>query len=264
MKTILITGATDGIGLETARVLAKEGHDLLLHGRNPQKLDAIKAELEPINGNITTFVADLSLLKNTKILGNEILKYTNKLDIIINNAGVYVMDNPITADGLDARFTVNTIAPYLLTKMLLPILSENGRVINLSSAAQTNVDLQAMKNGSKISHDSAYAQSKLAITMWTMELAQEFGNKAVAISVNPGSFLGSKMVREAYGRKGYDLGIGAKILCELSLLDEFSDKGGAYYDNDAQRFSNPHPFALNKENRIKLVETMNGIIEEKL
>lgn len=264
MKTILITGATDGIGLETARVLAKEGHHLLLHGRNPEKLSIIKEELSGMNGNITTFVADLSILQNSKALANEILNTIDNIDVIINNAGVYVMENPMTADGLDARFTVNTIAPYLLTKMLLPILSQNGRVINLSSAAQTNVDVQAMKNGIKIPHDSAYAQSKLAITMWTMELAEELGDKGVAISVNPRSFLGSKMVKEAYGRQGYDLGIGAKILCELSLLDEFHDKSGAYYDNDAECFANPHPFALSKANRVALVEVMDQLIAEKL
>lgn len=264
MKTILITGATDGIGLETARLMAKKNNRLLLHGRNPEKLNHIKNELLGINENIEIFVADLSMLEHAKELAEEIIKTVDKIDVIINNAGVYVMENPTTKENLDARFTVNTIAPYLLTKMLIPILSEEGRIINLSSAAQANVDFTAMKNGNKLSNDSAYAQSKLAITMWSMELAEELGDKAVVISVNPRSFLGSKMVKEAYGRKGFPLAIGAKILYELSIYEAFSNKTGAYYDNDAERFETPHPFAMKKENRVSLVDTMKEIIVDKL
>ncbi len=264
MKTILITGATDGIGLETARLFASEGHSLLLHGRNADKLEKVKDELVKINSNIKTFVADLSALKNTKHLAEQILSSTDKIDVIINNAGVFVVDETTTKDGLDVRFAVNTISPYLLTKMLLPILSKNGRIVNLASAAQTNVDFDAMKTGQKLSHDSAYAQSKLAITMWSMELAEDLGDKAVVVSVNPKSFLGSKMVKEAYGRKGYDLSIGANILHRAALSDEFADKTGSYYDNDYEEFSNPHPFALNKNNRLTLIKTMDEIISSKI
>ncbi|MFI3207436.1 MAG: SDR family NAD(P)-dependent oxidoreductase [Clostridia bacterium] len=260
MKTILITGATDGIGLETARLFAKEGHNILLHGRNYEKLEKIKNELLKTNENIKTFVGDLSILKSTKYLAQEILSSTDKIDVIINNAGVFVADETTTKDGLDLRFAVNTISPYLLTKMLLPILSENGRVVNLSSAAQTNVDFNAMKTGRKLSHDSAYAQSKLAIVMWSMELAKDLGEKAVVVSVNPKSFLGSKMVKTAYGRKGYDLSIGANILHRASLSDEFADKTGSYYDNDYEEFAKPHPFALNKSNRLALIKTMDEVI----
>lgn len=264
MKTILITGSTDGIGLETAKLFAKDGHNLLLHGRNAEKLEQVKTELLSINENvnITTFISDLSILSQTKNLAQEILGSNKKIDVIINNAGVFVADDIKTEDGLDVRFAVNTISPYMLTKMLLPILNEKGRVVNLSSAAQTNVDFIAMKNGTELSHDNAYAQSKLAITMWSMELAEALGEKAVVVSVNPKSFLGSKMVRVAYGKKGYDLLIGANILYRASLSNEFQDKTGAYYDNDYEQFSMPHQFALKKENRVALIETMDEIINK--
>ncbi len=262
MKTILITGATDGIGLETAKLFAKDGHQLLLHGRNPEKLEKVKEELLKVTPNIKTFVADLSVLADTKKMAEEIFATTDKIDVIINNAGVFVLDEPSTTDGFDARFVVNTISPYLLTKMLLPILSNKGRVINLSSAAQKDVDFNSMKTGKILSHDMAYAQSKLAITMWGMELAEELGDRAVVVSVNPKSFLGSKMVKVAYGRTGYDLSIGADILYKAALSDEFADKTGLYYDNDYEHFSNPHPFAMNKSNRIELIKTMNEIIKE--
>ncbi len=140
-----------------------------------------------------------------------------QIDIIINNAGVFVADDTITKENLYVRFAVNTISPYILTKLLLPILSEKGRVVNVSSAAQTDVDLNDMKTGAKLYHDMAYAQSKLAIIMRGMEMAQDLGENAVVVSINPKSFLGSKMVKEAYGRQGYDLSFGANIL-HLQLL----------------------------------------------
>lgn len=261
MKTILITGATDGIGLETAKLLAQEGHTLLLHGRNSEKLEKVKNELLKINSNIQTFIGDLSILNETKQLAEEILAKTHKIDVIINNAGVFVLDESTTKDGLDARFAVNTISPYLLTKMLLPILSFKGRIVNLSSAAQASVDFESMKADTKLPHDMAYAQSKLAITMWSMELAKDLGEKAVVVAVNPKSFLGSKMVKAAYGTNGYDLSIGANILYQAALSKEFADKSGAYYDNDSKQFSNPHPFAQNKQNRTKLIKTMDEIIK---
>lgn len=260
MKTILITGATDGIGLEAAKLFAKDGNKLLLHGRNSEKLENVKSQLLPINSDIRTFVCDLSVLKNTKIFAEEILAVTDKIDIIINNAGVFVLDETTSTDGLDIRFAVNTISPYILTKMLLPILSDKGRIINLSSAAQTDVNFQQMLTGVKLSHDMAYAQSKLAITMWGMELAEELGDKAVVVSVNPKSFLGSKMVKTAYGREGYSLSIGADILYRAALSDEFANKTGSYYDNDYEKFANPHPFALDKQNRIELIKTLDKII----
>ncbi len=263
-KTILLTGATDGIGLETAKFFAKEGYHLLIHGRNTRKLEEVKAELIDINKNIEikSFVADFSLIENAKSIANEILGTVSKIDVIINNAGVFITDETRTADGLDVRFAVNTISPYILTRMLLPILSEKGRIVNLSSAAQASVDDSALIGATKLSHDSAYAQSKLAISMWTMELAEELGDKAVVVSVNPKSFLGSKMVKEAYGRNGYDLSIGADILFRAAVSDEFADKTGAYYDNDFGRFSSLHPFALSKENRVELMKVMDKVLQK--
>lgn len=266
MKTILVTGATDGIGKETAKLFAREGHSLLLHGRNAEKLESVKRELLELNESvrIETFVADLSVLAETRALAQAILVCGEGVDVIINNAGVFVVEPTITKDGLDVRFAVNALSPYLLTKILLPLLSEKGRIVNLSSAAQAPVDFQAMKSGGHLAADNAYAQSKLAITMWSMSLAEDLGERAVVVAVNPKSFLGSKMVKVAYGRNGFDLGIGADILYRAALSDEFANKTGAYYDNDYQRFASPHPFAQSKENRAHLIKVMDDIIAEKL
>ena len=261
MKTILLTGSTDGIGLETAKMLAKEGHFLLLHGRSREKLNRVQEQIKIINPKIMveTYVADLSILSEVQKLGQEILNYGTTLDVIINNAGVFVMENPITKDKLDARFVVNTIAPYLLTKILLPSMNPEGRVVNVSSAAQAPVNCNLIRTGGRVSDGEAYAQSKLAIIMWSMELAKENPDKVI-VSVNPKSFLGSKMVKQAYGREGYDLAIGADILCRAALSNEFLDANGKYYDNDTCRFANPEPSALNETNREKLMNTLEQIV----
>lgn len=261
-KTILITGATDGIGLETAKMFANDNHKLLLHGRSLEKLHNTKDLLLKINQNldIELYIADFSILSDVYKMTDTILRSTDNLDVIINNAGVFVVpDNQIiTQNGLDVRFCVNTIAPYILTKNLMPILNKNSRVINLSSAAQCPINFELLNsNRNVLSHDEAYAQSKLAVIMWSIEMAQNNPIGATVISVNPKSFLGSKMVKTAYGRKGFDLKIGADILYRASLSDEFANANGKYYDNDYCVFANPHPFALDKNNRIKLMEFLN-------
>ncbi len=253
MKTILLTGATDGIGLETAKDLVKDGHKLLLHGRNEEKLQNLRETLLEINENadITLIKADLSEMSQVHKMAEEILALGISLDVIINNAGVFVSKNPKTQDNIDVRFAVNTIAPYILTKKLLAILSKDGRVVNVSSAAQTEINLKSFAPRS--SDGEAYAESKLAIIMWSMELA----DKANVISVNPKSFLGSKMVKEAYGRKGYDLKIGADILIRAALSAEFANASGKYFDNDYGVFAEPHPFALSENNRKELIAALD-------
>ncbi len=256
MKTILLTGATDGIGLETAKELADDGHKLILHGRSYKKLENLKNILLEINENVemTLIRADLSSMSEVHNMADEILALDVKLDVIINNAGVFVTEKPKTIDNIDVRFAVNTIAPYVLTKKLLPILNTGARVVNVSSAAQTAVKLKsfAVRN----SDSEAYAESKLAIIMWSMELAKDVN----IISVNPKSFLGSKMVEEAYGRQGYDLKIGADILSRAALSDEFANANGKYFDNDYGIFTDPHPYALNESNRKELIKILDSFI----
>lgn len=264
-KTILITGATDGIGLETVKKLASGGHRLLIHGRNAEKLaatEALLAQISQVDG-IETYEADLSLIAEVEGLADAISARHDRLDVLINNAGVFKLAGPSTVAGLDVRFLVNTLAPYVLTKRLLPQMSDKGRVVNLSSAAQAPVDLDALAGHNSLSDSEAYAQSKLAITMWSFQLAKTLpGDGPAIIAVNPASFLGSKMVKEAYGSDGKDLGIGADILVRAALSDEFADASGRYFDNDSGRFAQPHPDALSPQKNEELVSAMEQIIAE--
>ncbi|QCB47301.1 SDR family NAD(P)-dependent oxidoreductase [Hydrogenophaga sp. PAMC20947] len=264
--TMLITGATDGIGLATARQLAPQGHTLLLHGRNPDKLaNAQKALLAmPGVGRIETYVADLSHLAEVESLAQALLQNHQQLDVLINNAGIYRTPETRTADGLDVRFAVNTVAPYLLTQRLLPLLGSTARVVNLSSAAQAPVDLDALAGRVPLADMAAYAQSKLAITMWTNQMAFALKEKGLqspmVVSVNPGSLLATKMVKEGFGVAGNDIAIGADVLCRAALAGEFADAGGKYFDNDAGRFGSPHPDALDAKKNEAVADAIEAII----
>lgn len=264
-KRILITGSTDGIGLATAERLVAEGHHVIVHGRNPVKVQQVMEKLNEAakDALIDGFVADFSHLQQVRDLADSILDKFDKLDVLINNAGVFVAKEARTIDGVDVRFSVNTIAPYLLTKCLKPILGDSGRVVNLSSAAQSAVDLEALVEKKTMTHDDAYAQSKLALTMWSFQLAEDFkkaGQGPAVIAVNPKSFLGSKMVKQAYGFPGHDLRIGADVLCRAALSAEFSDASGRYFDNDSGRFADPHPYALNGQKRKELIAALEALL----
>ncbi len=240
-KTILITGATDGIGLLTARTLALSGHNVLLHGRSQKKLENAVME---IGGSPETYLADLSRMDEVRALGTAVRQRHSQLDAIINNAGILKISQTQTPDGFDIRFMVNTFAPYVLTRDLLPILQAHARIVNLSSAAQAPVDMDALHGRKRLDDMSAYAQSKLAITIWSRELAKKLSDGPVVVAVNPGSLLASKMVKEGFGVEGKDMQIGADILCEAALGESFADASGKYFDNDTGAFASPHAAAL--------------------
>ena len=263
-KTILITGATDGIGLETARMLVSQGHAVLLHGRNPAKLADVEKELAalPGAGRIENYVADLSNLAEVAALAKAVAERHTRLDVLINNAGVFKTPDPVTPDGLDVRFVVNTLAPYLLTERLLPLLGESARVVNLSSAAQAPVDPEALSGRVRLADMPAYAQSKLAITMWSRHMAQALEGGPAVIAVNPGSLLGTKMVKAGFGVAGGDIRIGADILVRAALADEFAAASGKYFDNDSGRFASPHPDALDPRKSEEIVDVLETILAD--
>lgn len=264
MKNILITGSTDGIGKLAAMMLAKMGHSVFVHGRSEQKVNATIAEIKSStnNNNIGGFVADFSNLKAVKQMAQEINEHMDHIDVLINNAGILKTPDLYNQDGLDLRFVVNYLAPYILTEAILPVIVKgtDSRIINLSSAAQSAISYDAMIGKKPISINESYAQSKLALTMWSFYLAKQLNN-VVVIAVNPGSLLNTKMANQAYGQYWSPASKGANILCELTLSQEQHRETGKYFDNDCGEYANVHPHAYDEVEIDKLIDFTNKLIK---
>jgi len=290
-KNILITGSTDGIGKLAAIKLAQLGHNIYLHGRDADKLAGVIAEIKAAVSldnqqanqqiDVEGFVADFAVLADVKEMANAVTnkleKSGRRLDVLINNAGVFKVANTQTQEGFDTRFVVNYFTPYLLTRALLPLMSTSAakdnipaRIINLSSAAQQTVSLAAMVGDIKLSDKDAYAQSKLALTMWSMALAEQVASDNInVIAVNPGSLLNTRMVSEAYGQYWSPADKGGNILVALAADDAFARQTGQYFDNDIKdgehgdergAFGTPHSDALNKTAIAKLMQQTQEIL----
>jgi len=175
-KIILITGSSDGVGKETAKTLAKQGHTIILHGRSQEKLQAVYDEIksETGNDNIDMFVADLLLLAEVKLFAEKIKQKYERLDVLVNNAGAQFRDfRETTAEGFEKTMVINVFAPFLLTILLLDLLkkSQSARVVTVSSAAHSmsgKPDLEDIQVEKKYSMSKAYALSKLYV-IWVMK-----------------------------------------------------------------------------------------------
>ncbi|MCZ4696401.1 SDR family NAD(P)-dependent oxidoreductase [Ancylomarina euxinus] len=263
-KNILITGSTDGIGKLAALRLANDGHVVYLHGRNEEKLNDTISEIKENtkNDNVFGFVADFSNLNVVKNMAEQIMKKIDRLDVIINNAGVFKTSATHSNEGLDLRFMVNYIAPFVLTNKLLPLLEQgtDSRVINLSSAAQSAISYDAMAGKQKISVNESYAQSKLALTIWNYHFANLHKN-ITAIAVNPGSLLNTKMVKEAYGQYWAPADKGADILYDLAIGEEHKKHSGEYFDNDSGVYAKAHGDTYNSNIVNNLIEFTNKLTD---
>ena len=264
MKTILITGSTDGIGKLAAVKLAKEKHLVILHGRNQEKLQQTISEVRASteNDHIMGYVADLSDFESIEKMTAEIVQDHSQIDILINNAGVFKSRSSMNGNHLDMRFAVNYLAPFLLTNGLLQCLksSDSPRVINLSSAAQATVSHEALRGNELLSEQEAYAQSKLALTMWSFAFAKIYTD-INTIAVNPGSLLNTKMVKEAYGQYWSSADKGANILYDLAISKKYDDSSGTYFDNDMGNFNRAHSDAYDDEKIARLILETEEILK---
>jgi NAD(P)-dependent dehydrogenase (short-subunit alcohol dehydrogenase family) len=189
-QTILITGSTDGLGLATAERLVKRGAEVLVHGRSEQKLERALAKLGADRGaRVRGFLADLASLERVRWLAKDVERCVDRLDVLVNNAGVAVMDGRRESqDGFELTFAVNYLSHFLLTAELLPLLrrSASARIVNVASIGQTPVDLDdPMAEAREYDGFLAYRQSKLAQIMFTLELAERVREAGVEdVTVN--------------------------------------------------------------------------------
>jgi NAD(P)-dependent dehydrogenase (short-subunit alcohol dehydrogenase family) len=191
-ETVLITGATSGIGKATALGLAAMGAQLAITGRNPDRTEAVAREISAGHGGtVSFFVADLSAQDQVRRLAHEVLQQLPQIDVLINNAGGCWDTRHVTADGLERTFAVNHLAPFLLTQLLLSRLksSAHARVVTVASNAQAlgRIDFTDLQGSRSYSGARAYNQSKLANVMFSYELARRLsGTTVTANALHPG------------------------------------------------------------------------------
>jgi retinol dehydrogenase 12 len=221
----VITGATEGVGKVTALELAKKGFTVVLAARNANKAEAAIREIETSTGNTSCdyIVADLGSLGQVRQLAETFRRRYSSLDVLINNAGVFVPTRTETEDGYETMFQVNYLSPFLLTNLLLDELqkSEQGRIINLSSSAYAKgkFDPDNLQSNKHFSVLGTYAATKLFVVMFTEELARRL--KATSVTVNavhPG-IVRTRMMLQAPGA--------LRLVAYLSLPFSISPLGGA-------------------------------------
>jgi NAD(P)-dependent dehydrogenase (short-subunit alcohol dehydrogenase family) len=192
-KICLVTGSTSGIGKVTARELAKQGATVVLVSRTRAKGEATQTEITQATGNphVELLVADLSLLADVRRLASEFQHTYSHLHLLVNNAGCAYPTRTLTSEGLEATLVVNYLAPFLLTELLLDTLkaSAPARIVNVSSAQHANahIDFDNLQGEKKYGNLSTYNQAKLAVLLWTYELARRLKGTGVTVNaLHPG------------------------------------------------------------------------------
>jgi NAD(P)-dependent dehydrogenase (short-subunit alcohol dehydrogenase family) len=191
-RTVLVTGATGGIGKATALGLSAMGAHVAITGRDRARTEAAAREIREVGGGeVARFVGDLSSQAEVRRLAGEALAALPRIDVLVNNVGGYWNSRHVTADGLERTFALNHLAPFLLTSLLLPRLSEGApsRVVTVSSNAQSSgaIDFDDIQGERSYSGARAYSQSKLANLLFTYELARRLqGTSVTANAVHPG------------------------------------------------------------------------------
>jgi NAD(P)-dependent dehydrogenase (short-subunit alcohol dehydrogenase family) len=238
-QTILVTGATDGLGRALARELAARGATVLLHGRSLQRLDDTLREIAEATGNdrLRTYQADFSSLAQVRRLGREVGGDQQRLEVLVNNAGTAgVGPRQQSADGHELRLAVNYLAPFLLTGLLLPLLrrSAPARIVNVASVGQVPIDFDDVMLERGWDGLRAYRQSKLAQVMFTFELAERLraaGETGVTVTaLHPATLMDTKMALESFGYAMSTVAEGVAATLRLAVAPEVEGVSGRYFD----------------------------------
>lgn len=258
---ILVTGSTDGIGKLTAKGLAAKGATVLLHGRNPQKGEAALRELQGAvhGGRIQYYNADLSSFAEVTKLADMVSNEHSRLDVLVNNAGIGEGEQghqirETSIDGFELRFAVNYLAPFLLTRILIPLLrrSAPSAIVNVSSMSQRQIDFHDLMLERHYDPQAAYGQSKLALIMMTLDLAEELKDDSITVNaVHPGNLLNTKMVREAFGHGWGDPQEGADAVIKTVTSSLREGVTGRFFAQGHEATAHPQAYDLHARNMLR-------------
>ena len=265
-KIVLITGSTDGIGKQTALDLADIGCRVIVHGRNPALTESTANYIASKTGNssIDFFVADFSSLQNVRQLSRKIhLKYGH-LDVLINNAGVFMNERGLSHDGYEMTFAINHLAHFYLTNLLFDLLqnSPQGRIVSVASMAHaSDLDFENLQGEKFFDAYTAYSYSKLCNILFTYLLADKIFDSPITVnSLHPG-VISTKLLHAGWGSGGSRIQEGSSTSVYLATSTEMGQITGKYFSNGRQAKSSG--ISYDKDIQEKLWELSEMMIGEK-
>ncbi|HKU16552.1 MAG TPA: SDR family NAD(P)-dependent oxidoreductase [Steroidobacteraceae bacterium] len=235
-RVALITGATNGVGRVVAERLGGEGWHVLVHGRDRSRGQEVVGAIQARDGSAQFYAADLSSLSAVRQLAEEVMKDHPGVHLLINNAGVGFgrpgAARELSKDGFELRFAVNYLAAFLLTHRLIPALLEGApsRVVNVASLGQKELDFDDIQSARGYSGVDAYRRSKLALIMFTFDLAAELQKLGVSVNaLHPATLMDTFMVQEAQWQPMSTVEEGADAIMNLAVGD-LQGRTGEYFD----------------------------------
>jgi NAD(P)-dependent dehydrogenase (short-subunit alcohol dehydrogenase family) len=248
-RTVLVTGATDGLGRALAHELARAGATLLVHGRDPERIAATVDELRDAasaGDRVRSYRADFASLADVRAMADELLGAEERLDVLVNNAGIGTNvpgggERMESADGYELRFAVNYLAGYLLTERLLELLTRSApaRVVNVSSAGQMPLGFDDLMLERGYDGVRAYGQSKLAQIMQAIDLSERFrAQQLTANALHPATYMPTKIVPSPTST----LEEGVDATLALVADDALADVSGRYFNGRREARADPQAY----------------------
>jgi NAD(P)-dependent dehydrogenase (short-subunit alcohol dehydrogenase family) len=236
-RIALVTGATSGLGREVAERLARDGWVVLVHGRNEERAAEVLGGIRAAGGEVQFYRADLSSMTEVRRLARTVAADHPRLPLLINNAGIGfgAPDAPRreSLDGLEMHFAVNYLAPVILTRELLPNLeaAAPARIVNVASIGQADIDFDDMQMKRHYSGQEAYRRSKLALIMFTFDLARELDGRDVTVNaLHPATFMDTAMVREMEVTPMSSVEEGADAVMNLAVSGGTRGSSGEFFN----------------------------------
>jgi NAD(P)-dependent dehydrogenase (short-subunit alcohol dehydrogenase family) len=258
-KTVLITGSTDGVGRYVARRLAAEGAKVLIHGRDEGRAKTLIEEIVRDGHAAPRFYqADLSSLAETRRLADGVLAEHRRLDVFVSNAGIGSRSDGAerreSSDGFELRFAVNYLSGFLLAHLLLPLIrpAAPSRIVNVASLGQHPIDFDDVMITKGYSGTRAYAQSKLAQIMFTIDLAAELKGSGVTVNcLHPATYMNTTMVRAGGITPVSTVEEGGEAILHLVQGDDVADKSGLFFNGLREARANPQAYDVDARARLR-------------
>lgn len=264
-QTILITGATNGLGKQVAAELAGQGATVLVHGRDAARTESTVREISENTGNdnVHCYLADLSSLEQVRSLAEKVKGSHDHLNILVNNAGVILPERRESEEGIELTFAVNYLSHFLLIRLLLPLLRESApaRIVNVASAGQSAIDFDDVMLERNYEPMRAYGQSKLAMIMDAFELAGELEDTGVSVNaLHPATLMDTKMVRNTFGSATSSVEEGVEATVYLAFSPEVEGVTGRYFDGKIESRADGQAYDREARERLRqLSEKLAGL-----